>query len=364
MKLKNTTIFSKKYTIWLLYLLVSFGFSANLNAQDLNETQFIKIGLLIPTKNNIEAKLAAELAIQKINEKGGIDGKQIQLFTRSLEGAWGTGSKEAVDLIFNEKVIAIIGAVNGRNAHLIEQACAKTQTIFMNTWATDPTLSQAYVPWYFSCVPTDDQQAEALINEITKKRKLNKIITLTESNYDAEKSLKSFLEILKNEGTTEITQFSYKNSSTNYRSLLDSIQKANAECIVFFGNPSTSQPILKQLQQLNSKKPIFSSLAIFNENNSENLKDNNLNISTVNWKGANYFTFKNEFQKKYNTLPNATAVYTFDGVNLIIEAIKKGGSNSESIQENLLNINYEGVTGIIQFNNKGRRLGIIEFSEI
>jgi len=136
----------------------------------------IKIGLLIADSTAIEARNGAELAIKEVNEKGGIHGRRIELITRSMEGVWGSGSSEVVDMVFNEDVWAILGSHDGRNAHLVEQVIAKTRVVFLSAWASDPTLSQAYVPWYFSAVPNDIQQANALIEEIYTHRKHEKVL--------------------------------------------------------------------------------------------------------------------------------------------------------------------------------------------
>ena len=109
-------------------------------------------------------------------------------------GQWGTGSKQAVDLIFAENVCAIIGSSNGRNAHLVEQVAAKTRKVFLSAWAGDPTLAQAFVPWYFSCVPNDNQQAEVLIEEIYNKRKITKIAVVSDNSYDSKLALESFVK--------------------------------------------------------------------------------------------------------------------------------------------------------------------------
>ena len=110
----------------------------------------IKIGLLIPDNNSIAAKHGAEMAIRKANENGGFDGKPFQLVIRSMEGPWGTGSKQAVDLIFEENVCAIMGSPDGRNGHLVEQVTTKARIVYLSIWASDPTLAQAFVPWYFT----------------------------------------------------------------------------------------------------------------------------------------------------------------------------------------------------------------------
>lgn len=80
----------------------------------------VKIGLLIHDNKSVAAKHGAEMAVRKANEKGGFNGRPFQLVVHSMEGPWGTGSKEAVNLIFEEKVWAIMGSHDGRNADLVQ----------------------------------------------------------------------------------------------------------------------------------------------------------------------------------------------------------------------------------------------------
>ncbi len=120
----------------------------------------VKIGLLIPGPEALAAKHGAELAIREANEAGG--NQTYQLVVRSTDGPWGAGSKESVSMVFEDEVVAIMGSLDGRNAHLAEQVATKTRIVFLSSWATDMTLSKAFVPWYFRCLPNDHQQAVSL----------------------------------------------------------------------------------------------------------------------------------------------------------------------------------------------------------
>ena len=51
-------------------------------------------------------------------------------------------------------------------------------------------------------------------------------------------------------------------------------------------------------------------------------------------------------------------------MNILIEAIRKAGTERENIQKALAKIRYEGVTGTIEFDEKGNRIGIPGFVEI
>ena len=332
-------------------------------------TEKVKIGLLINNNSTIEARFGAEMAIQEANEKGGVNGRKFQLVTRSMEGPWGTGSKEAVNLIFKEEVWAIMGSHDGRNAHLVEQVTTKTQLVFLSAWASDATLSQAFVPWYFSCVPNHNQQASLLADEIYKKREITKIATISDNGYDSNLALKSFLREVKAIGQPAPTQLFYNvGDHKEFNALINRISKSGVNGIVLFGYPSASFRYIKKLRQNNMNQPVFGPLSLLGEDkfvvaeleNYENI----ILISSVNWLGLKGISFKKEFQKQYNKLPGTVAAYAYDGMNILIEAIRNTGFDREKIQEAMSKINYEGITGTIRFDDKGNRVDAAELIEI
>lgn len=140
-----------------------------------NKNSSLNIGLLLPDKKTLAAKHGAELAVSIANNMGGFAGHPFHLVVRTTDGLWGAGSNESVSLVFEDQVLAYMGSLDGRNAHLAEQVATKTRVAFISTWATDMTLSYAFVPWFFRCVPDDKQQAISLIREIYLKQKLKNI---------------------------------------------------------------------------------------------------------------------------------------------------------------------------------------------
>ncbi len=327
----------------------------------------VKIGLLIPNDKFIEARFSAEWAIRKANENGGINGRSVQLVTRSMEGPWGTGSKEAVNLVFEEKVWAILGSHDGRNAHLVEQVIAKTNIVLLSAWASDPTLSRAFVPWYFSCVPNDVQQADALIEEIYNKRGINKVAVVSNNDYDSKSALQFLLKAIKIAGKTDPLQLFY-GTDKSFNILLDKIEEAGVNGIILLGNASTSKSFIQHLREKGMNQPVFGTLSLLGEDQFDNFnlsQDNNITMVTSgNWLGSKELTFQNEFQKKYGKMPGAVAAYAFDGMNVIIEAIRYSGLDREKMQESMSKTHYKGFTGTVQFDEKGNRVGAVEMIEI
>jgi branched-chain amino acid transport system substrate-binding protein len=86
--------------------------------------------------------------------------------------------------------------------------------------------------------------------------------------------------------------------------------------------------------------------------------DKYLSIPSGNWSGPEYLKFRQEFQNTYKKNPGMVASYSFDGMSVLVEAIRKAGSDDRVlIQESLRKIHHRGVTGLIQFDNKGNRSG-------
>ena len=327
----------------------------------------INIGLLIKNDRSIEAKHGAELAISIAHKKEGPKGKNFNLVVRSMEGPWGTGSKEVVDLVFKEKVWAILGSHDGRNAHLVEQVIAKTQVVFLSAWASDLTLSQAFVPWYFNCVPNDLQQADVLIEEIYGKRGMAKIAVISDSGYDSKSALKSFLTKLKITDNADPVQLFYQNRDKDFNRLLEKLNKADVNGVLLFGQPDASLRFIKQMRQKNMNQPVFGTLSLLGETEFTEVElasfEDVIFVSTVDWLAPLGVDFKKEFQKKYGKDPTEVAAYAFDGMNLIIEAIRSSNSDREKVQEAMFKIYYKGVTGTVQFDQRGNRIGRPELKE-
>jgi ABC-type branched-subunit amino acid transport system substrate-binding protein len=92
--------------------------------------------------------------------------------------------------------------------------------------------------------------------------------------------------------------------------------------------------------------------------------DNAVMVASGNLSGSKALTFREEFRKTYGKQPGAVAAYSFDGMSLLLEAIRKAGTDRIEIQKALTKIHFEGVTGPIQFDDKGKRMGTPDLIEI
>jgi branched-chain amino acid transport system substrate-binding protein len=323
------------------------------------KTDTIKLGFLIQESDRKSAANGAQMAIKRLNEQGGISGKPVQLIIKGMEGPWGTGSKQAVSLIFEDDVWALLGSHDGRNAHLVEQAATKSIVVFVSAWSSDPTLTQTYVPWFFNCMPNDKQQAEALITDIYAVHKYSRVVTLCDDSYESKQAQETFLKYLQPKIHKQPRQLQYEGS--NRTSLLfDRIADANPECIILFCRPTASHEIVRSLRQRQVKTPLYGTLTILDENELTqpqlSLFSDRLKVPAGLPYGPAYQAFKQQYFKLYGRVPGMVAAYAYDATNMLIEAIRQAGSRDrEKIQKAIYSIRYEGVTGIISFDNHGNR---------
>jgi branched-chain amino acid transport system substrate-binding protein len=290
------------------------------------------------------------------NAKGGYKGSEYELVVRTADGLWGAGSKASVDFVHDDNVLGIITAVDGRNAHLAEQVAAKSQIVQIATRATEETLSQAYVPWFFRIVPNDRQQAEALIDEIYVKQKLSNVHLLYESGYDHENAAKTFRKRMKKKGFRLIGQSTFPSAQEEIISAV----KENTEALIVFGSYQHAQPILDILKDRNLSLKVFGSLNMTNDgmigaNYSQGCEGGIFVSSNFCFTTPGQI-FKDKYLAKYGTMPNPSASYAFDGINLLIEAVQKSGPKRAGIRDALRKIEFnDAASGPIRFDNNGNR---------
>jgi len=321
----------------------------------------VSIGLLVPGSEPSAAKHGAELAIREANEKTVILGYTFHLVVRSTEGPWGAGSKESVGLVFDDEVVAIVGSLDGRNAHLAEQVAAKTRILFLSAWATDISLSRAFVPWYFSCVPNDDQQANSLIHEIYMQREITNVAIIGTEEYDSRNAVHSFAKAATSKNLKIPRQYIYESSEDLLKTLRE-IDQHDIEAIVLFGNPALASEIAPVLHQQKMDQMIFGSFSLMDDQEASDpdwniLEGINL-ISSGHWFTEEGERFQNTFLETFGYQPGAAAAYAYDGINLIIEAIKKSGADRDNIIDAFTEMKYKpGVTGENSFDVTGNRTG-------
>ena len=313
-----------------------------------NQPSTINIGLLLPDTSHAYVSQTAEQAVRKANRSGGYQDRKFKLVVRTAEGLWGAGSKESVALVYQDEVCAMVGSLDGRNAHLAEQVAAKSHLAYIEANATDPTLSQAFVPWFFRVVPNDDQQARALVEFITEHGG-GTIGVLSNPTYDARYAVQSIQkEALRKTGNTPRV-IDVNALDRQPQKIIKEIRNHQLKhLIVPFDAPYLHELLVSLRKQMPSVK-MYGTLhfTMGAENRKTRWQDHEgmyLVSAGPIWIGDKYLWH------------NAREGSASDAVNLVIQAVKQVGTDREAIKDFLSDIHYDqGVTGHISFDEMGNR---------
>jgi ABC-type branched-subunit amino acid transport system substrate-binding protein len=309
----------------------------------------IAIGLLLLNKNHTGIIEAAQLAIDQANAEPAYKDQEFKLVIRTAEGFWGAGSKESVSLVYEDQVRAIIGSLDGRNGHLAEQVAAKSHLTYIETYATDPTLSQAFVPWFMRVVPNDNQQSLCILKQIEKEGG-GKIGILSIETYDTRYAVKSFTKAVAGETGMAALVFDLDTTGNIQGDAIEKILDSNIDHLVLPFDASYLKDLIMTLSVEKPDLKIYGTLHF--SMGLENRKD-----SWDSYEGI-YMVSPHLDRDKYSALPNSQSAYMYDAVNLVINAIQQVGCEREAITDYISKSDYsKGITGSISFDELGNRQG-------
>lgn len=328
----------------------------------------IRIGMLIPEEGFREPVDAVRLAIERSNAEGGWRGHLLELVVRTTEGPWGAGSKESVALVYEDSVVAMLISLDGRNAHLAEQVAAKSHLICLSTYATDPTLTQAYVPWFLRVVPSDDQQSMAILEHIRGKGDPSAATgtgVIAVDQNDSRLAAESLGRIAARMGLEKPMVFLADKPSAAGE-LTRWISQHGIRHLVVTAHDD------RILQMLRGVPPdmvlygthMFTSgldpAMIGREPYSRMIL-----VSADVLAGISADRFSQEFNRRFGYAPRLTAYYAHDAAGLLLEGIDVFGADRESLKLRLPGIRYTGgITGPISFDDLGNRHNAVRLSVV
>jgi branched-chain amino acid transport system substrate-binding protein len=281
---------------------------------------------------------------------------------RVTDGLWGQASNMAVELIYEEKAVAIVGALDGRTSHLAEQVTAKSHVPYIETYASDPTLSKAFVPWFFQIIPNDYQVSKTFIEDIYNKHNLSKVAIISDNTYDGNIASSTFKKTISEENVNNPTYFFLSDRDSELIDTISRLRKDKFEAIVFLTNTAN---LYSEMSSFLNKTSARIYHIRYIEKKKKSLPSYSYHTILAIADSAKYNRFKEQFLKSDNNNPYIKSVYTYDAINLLIESVSAIGTDPISIGKTISEMEgYKGISGQINFNERGQLKRKVELSLI
>src|SRR5437588_7673857 len=303
----------------------------------------------------------ARLAVEEANAAGiKIDGKEVKFvfLAEDDQADPKTGTTVAQKLV-DANVAGVVGHLNSGTSIPASPIYAQAGIPVISGSATNPKLTEQGFKSQFRVVGRDDQQGPAIASYIAAEKKPKLVAVIDDATAygegianEVEKTLKAAkIKVLPREKGTDKT--------TDWKAVLTKLRGRRPDAVFYGGMDATGGPLLKQGRELGIKS-VFSfgdgactdKMTELAGDAAEGMLCSQAGIPPQ----AADKKFLAAFKKRFNVDPILYAPFTYDGANLLIDAMKKANSaDPAKYLPELAKVSYMGATGKIEFDQKGDR---------
>lgn len=354
--------------IWLIvaFFFAVFVFVPHGAAAD----DVIKLGLATPLSapgdyesGQINVK-TTELAVEELNQRGGIFGKKVVLAKADDEGKPAVGVTSVQRLIANEKVSAIVGAWHSSVA-LAQAKVADRMGVPMflhYSWADD--LTAQHSDYIFRVSPFNSEIADLLVPFLTKKKYKN-IVIMHETTAYGTGFANALVKAAGDKGI-KVVQVGFPAEAQDLKPQLLELKamKPRPELLMVSSVYQAMYLIPKQAHEI-GLAPETQILAGWDYPGWspewwEVMGDKGVGVMYPTFSSAKLKLtslgehFKKVFVEKYKFDPPIYAYFLYDEVMIIADAMERAkSSDPKKLAEAFKTTRFDGTTGVITFERKG-----------
>lgn len=349
--------------IALLLLVLSYGCGPKPGGSA--DHTLIKIGyygdLSGPTFNFGEsAKNGVLMAVEEINQAGGINGHRIDLVIEDDQGSAERAATRAGKLIDQDKVIAVIAGGTSGNSRAGAPKAQVAKIPLISPSATDPAVTQIGDYIFRACF-IDTFQGEVMAKFAFNTLKAQKAAILLDFNSPYSRGLSDFFELsFTRLGGQIVNKQLYTITDGDFRGQLNAIRLSDPDVIYVPGYYGNIAFIARQARQMGITQPLLGGDG-WDAPELWDLGGDALNGSYI----SNHYSaedpsgaiqqFVRDYKLRYGNLtPDAHAALAYDAMRVLADAIQRAGSTEGPKLRNALaqTKNFSGVTGLITINNE------------
>ena len=352
-------------------------FTACVGGEKVSETETIKIGGLAPLTGSlaiygVTTTNGANLAIDEINKNGGILGKKVEYITLDTKGD-STEAVMAYNKLIDRGVSAIIGEITSKPSLVVAEIAAQDNMPMITPTGTQVDITEAG-PSIFRVCFTNPYQGKVLA--VLAKGRLNAdtaAIMINNSSDYSDGIAKAFIEQADILGIKITAKEGYADGDKDFRAQLTKIAAEQPDVLLVPEYYEQASLIATQAREVGVK-------AVFIGSDGWDGITKTLDSSSYNAIENSYFTnhfsmqdtapkiqnFLKSYKDTYNEDPSAFSALGYDAVYMVKKAVENAGStNKEAVVDALKNIEYDGITGYLTFdehNNPVKAVTILKIT--
>lgn len=349
----------KRFAALALALLVSAG----VHAQD------IKIGGLLETSGFV-ASLGqpgldgAMLAVEQVNAAGGINGRKVQFVNVNSESDNTKTVSAAKRLIEQEKVVAIIGPMSSGSSFAVVDTIEKARVPMISNGASRGIVLPPEQKKFTFLAPLTDVVVQTAMLKDMQTKGIKKIAILNSDVAFGTSGRDSLEKLAGDFGVQIVAKETFGNADTDISPQLTKIRGSDAQATVAWATGPGLAISTKNHRALGIKTPLylahsandFNYLRLAGDSaNGVLLPSSKLYVTASLPAGdaqkAVVEGFVRDYEKKYGKLPATFAGNGYDAAMLLMEAIRKAGTDPAAVRDAIEGTkSHVGVTAIYAYS--------------
>jgi branched-chain amino acid transport system substrate-binding protein len=297
---------------------------------------------------------AARLAVDQLNEAGGVIGRKLKIVTLDTRGDGAEAANAVTRLIDVEKATALLGEVASSLSLQGGPIAQRRKIPMVSPSSTNPKVTQIG-DYVFRVCFIDPFQGKVMAVFARQTLKLDKVAILKDVKNDysiglADAFQKSFVAA----GGTIAVEQSYGAGDTDFSAQLTAIKSSRAQAIWVPGYYAEVGAIARTAARLGVKVPLlggdgWDAPELFTIGGDALNGSYFSNHFAPDQASAKAQKFVADFKAKYGQEPTGLGALGYDGVMVIADAIKRAGKvDTAAIRDALATTkDYEAVTGKI-----------------
>ncbi len=340
----------RKFSAFMTAALVSASLASPAWADDT-----ITLGMVVGTTGAFaggEAPLVngTKLAVEDLNAKGGIAGKQVELIIEDT-GSEQTGAINAFNRIVGQEPVAIMDTTLSGFV-LSQVGMIEDEGIPTFTGAATIQLApdRKGIPPLFRIRTNDHKVASGAARFAVENLKAKSVAVLRINNEYGKGWLEAIEKTLGELGQKAAAVESYEGPDRDMTPQLLRIKNANPEALIVAGDPPNHVVAVQQIRQLGLTMPVILSnagvlpttLKLYQPEASNGIYGTVDSLPSAVEANKDW---SDRYRKAFNLEPDYSAAEYYDGVMMIAAAIEKVGTDSEALVAELRTIKEHGGIG-------------------
>jgi tripartite ATP-independent transporter DctP family solute receptor len=309
--------------------------------------------------SGLAIKRGVELAVDEINKKGGLLGKQVTVVAKDHQGISTQAKENIKEFIDDKNIIAVIGGKHSAIISSYTKDIQDNKLIFFSPWAAATSVTQnGYKDNYIFRVSLNDKYATSFLAQEALKKSSNPAIVVENSIWGKE-ALKNINLYFNSKGLQKQDGIIINRGEKQFEKVFNVLRSKNYDSIIMVLNSQEAERMVTYMGSMNIKIPIVSHWGIVGDSF---FKANKHYLGKIDLRFIQTFSlFNNKKKEAQNLAKNYLSAYhkpsnekinaitgvaqAYDSVMLLAQAIQRCKSfDSAKIKNSLENLdNYNGV---------------------